>query len=191
MSDQTKQALVFLGMPGSGKSVCVDYLVKKGLPRIYFGSVTFDEMEKRGLVMNQANERLVREDIRAKEGKDAYANRIIKQLDELFNSGKNVVVVESLYSWTEYKMFKEKYGSNAIMIAVVAPLQIRHERLLERPVRPLSEQAAVERDYSEIEKVDKGGPIANADYFLNNQSSVNDLISQLDELLDSLGIFLT
>ena len=57
--------LVLVGMPGAGKSTCVEYLEEKNVPSVYFGGVTIDEVKSRGLEVNEANEKLVREDIRA------------------------------------------------------------------------------------------------------------------------------
>ena len=73
-----------LGMPGSGKSEAIEYLVKKyGWPKIYFAQPTFDEMERRGLERNQANERLVREDLRNLHGEDFYAREAVKKVEAL------------------------------------------------------------------------------------------------------------
>lgn len=175
-------------MPGAGKSVCVDYLKAKGLPHVYFGGITLDEVKRRGMEVNEASEKFVREDIRAKEGKGAYAVRIIRQIEELFERGKNCIVVDGLYSWTEYKIFKESFGDNAIVIAIVSPLKMRHKRLEERPVRPLAHHDAATRDYAEIENLEKGGPIANADYYLANEESVKSLEADLQKLLDTLDL---
>ena len=180
---QENKAIIFVGMPGAGKSVCVDHLTAKGLPHCYFGGITIDEVKARGLEVNEANERFVREDIRAKEGKGAYAVRILTQVEEYFQKGHKTVVVDGLYSWTEYKIFKESLEHNAVIIAVVAPREVRHERLAKRPIRPLTEEEATERDYAEIEKLEKGGPIANADYYLYNDSEPEVLLSSLDSLL--------
>jgi dephospho-CoA kinase len=185
---QQKKAIVFVGMPGAGKSVCVNYLKEKGLPSSYFGGITLEELKKRGLEVNEANERMVREDIRSKEGKGAYALRIISQVESQFEDGNNYVVVDGLYSWTEYKIFKEALEDRAIIIAVVSPRQLRHQRLAARKVRPLSEAEASSRDYAEIENVEKGGPIANADYYLANETSVENLEEDLAKLLDELNI---
>src|SRR5437016_1567623 len=143
---QNKKVLVFVGMPGAGKSVCVDYLHDKGLPATYFGGITLNEVRHRGLDVNEANEKLVREDIRAKEGKGAYAVRIIKEIEDLFEQGYDNVLVDGLYSWEEYKIFKQIFGDGAIIIAVVAPEQIRHQRLFARKERPLTEEDATARD---------------------------------------------
>jgi len=185
---QQKKAIVLVGMPGAGKSVCVNYLKEKGLPSSYFGGITIEEVKKRGMEVNEANERFVREDIRAKEGKGAYALRIITQVENQFDEGHDYVVVDGLYSWTEYKIFKETLEDRAIIIAVVSPRHLRHKRLASRAIRPLADEEATIRDYAEIENLEKGGPIANADYFLANEESVEQLQADLAKLLDQIGI---
>jgi dephospho-CoA kinase len=187
---ESKKVIVFVGMPGAGKSACVEYLKAKGLPSAYFGGITLDEIKRRGMEVNEASEKFVREDIRAKEGKGAYAVRIIQQIEELFDKGHDYVVVDGLYSWTEYKIFKESFGDNATIIAIVAPGRLRHKRLAERRVRPLTEKEARARDYAEIENLEKGGPIANADYYLANETTVDALEADLAKLLPSAGIHL-
>jgi dephospho-CoA kinase len=177
------KVIVFVGMPGAGKSACVEHLKAKGLPSVYFGGITLEEVKRRGMEVNETNEKLVREDIRAKEGKGAYAVRIIKQVQELFEQDNNYVVIDGLYSWTEYKIFKESFDDRAVIIGVVAPRALRHERLAKRPERPLTEQEANERDYAEIEHLEKGGPIANADLYLANSGTETEMLKDLDKLL--------
>jgi dephospho-CoA kinase len=183
---QDKKVLVFVGMAGAGKSVCVNYLKRKGLSSVYFGGITLDELNSRSFEVNEPNEKKVREEIRAKEGKGAYAVRIIKQIEELFEQDKNYVLVDGLYSWTEYKIFEENFGEQAVIIAVVAPRAIRHQRLALRPERPLNAEEATARDYAEIENLEKGGPIANADYFLANDNDGDSGIAQLEDSLAKL-----
>ncbi len=185
---QPKKAIVFVGMPGAGKTVCVEHLKAQGFPSVYFGGITIDEIKQRNMEVSEANEKLVREDIRAKEGKGAYAIRIITQIEEYFEQGKQYVVVDGLYSWTEYKIFKETLEENAIIIGVISPRGIRHQRLAERKVRPLTEAEANSRDYAEIENLEKGGPIANADHYIYNDDGRDVLLEDLDKLLTDLGI---
>jgi dephospho-CoA kinase len=101
-------------------------------------------------------------------------------------------VGDGLYSWSEYKILKEKYGENLFVIAVYAPPQLRYNRLVNRTLtaqdtamrnRPATFESAKARDYAEIEKIEKGGPIAMADFTLVNTSSVEDLISQLGKAI--------
>jgi dephospho-CoA kinase len=180
--------IVLVGMPGAGKSSCVDFLVKKGHPKVYFGGITIDEIKHRGLEVNPENERIVREDLRIKEGKDVYAKRIIKKIEELEAAGNSTVIVDGLYSWTEYKVFKEHFGANALIIAITAARHIRHERLVKRPVRPLTEEEVTSREYAEIENIEKGGPIANADYTVVNDDGIDELLNDLQATLAQANI---
>src|SRR3954463_3404649 len=113
---ETVNLIVLVGMPGAGKSFCVEYLKSKGWPSVYFGGITLDEIKKRGLEINPENEKFVREDIRAKEGKDAYALRIIAQIEKLVAAGETNIIVDGLYSWSEYKVFKHRFGDKAVII---------------------------------------------------------------------------
>lgn len=185
---QGKKVITLVGMPGAGKSSCVDYLTGKGLPKVYFGGITLDEVKKRGLATNHENEKLVREDIRAKEGKDAYAKRIISQIKTLFDEDNDIVVADGLYSWSEYKAFKDEFGENAVIIALAADRKLRHERLTMRRKRPLTNDEVTKREYAEIENIEKGGPIANADYTIVNNQSVEELTADLDALLIRLNV---
>jgi dephospho-CoA kinase len=182
--------LTFVGMPGAGKSTLVDYLGQKNVPNVYFGGITVDEVKRRGLEVNETNEKAVREELRAAEGAGVMANRIIPQIEKLFAEGHTVVVADGLYSWTEYKIFKDHFGDKALIIAIAAPRKARHARLEKRPIRPLTDEQVSAREYAEIENIEKGGPIANADYTLLNNKDQSDLIKQLDDLLIELQISL-
>ncbi|HEX5448223.1 MAG TPA: AAA family ATPase [Candidatus Saccharimonadales bacterium] len=177
------QVVAPVGMPGAGKSTCVDYLVKKGLPSIYVGGLVVEEVKARGLEVNERNEKLVREDLRSKEGPGVLAKRVIPKVEELYRQGHKKILIDGLYSWTEYKIYKENFGDKLLVIAVTAPRRLRHQRLTKRPVRPLSENEANARDYAEIENIEKGGPIANADYTLTNDSDQAKLLADLDRVL--------
>ena len=169
-------------MCGSGKSEVVKYLVKKlNWPVVYLGGITFEWMKKKKIAVNYANERFAREKIRALYGMGAYAKLSLPKITALLKKNQGVIV-ESLYSWSEYKILKEKYGDNFKVLAALASPAIRFKRLTarknERPMKNYAEFQA--RDYSEIENIEKGGPIAKADYFVVNEGSLRDLRKKLD-----------
>jgi dephospho-CoA kinase len=182
------KVITLVGMPGAGKSFCVNYLTEQGYPDVYFGGITLDEFKRRGLEVNEVNEKAVREGLRAAGGLGVYANRIIAKIEELVVEGHKVVVADGLYSWTEYKIFKDKFGDNAIIIAIAAPRKLRHERLVNRQIRPLTDEQVTAREYAEIENIEKGGPIANADYTLVNNETTDKLLVDLKEILQKVGL---
>ena len=183
---QPKKVLALVGMPGAGKTYCVDYLKQKGWPSVYFGGVVVDETIRRYGSTTPEKEKLVREEFRTKEGTAAIARRIIPQIDELLTRHP-YVVADGLYSWSEYKLFKEHYGDNAVIVAITAPRLVRHQRLKHRPVRPLTDEEATAREYAEIESIEKGGPIANADYTIVNDDTPEAMYAKLEDVLANAG----
>lgn len=184
----TKPRILFLvGMPGAGKSSCVEHLTTKGLPSVYFGGIVVEETKKRNNgKTSEALEKVVREEFRAQDGNEAIVKRIVQQIDKLLETHEQVVA-DGLYSWTEYKFVKQYYGEKTLIVTITAPRHIRHERLAHRPIRPLSKNEVTSREYTEIENLEKGGPIANADYTVNNDGDALDMLNQLDKILHHTG----
>lgn len=178
--------VAFVGLTGSGKSLAVDYVTKKGYPKVYFGGVILDAMTAAGLDHTQENEQPFREELRAREGKDFVANRIIKQIHDLIDAGQHRIVADGIYTWTEYKAMKSEFPGELNVVAVVAPKHIRHHRLSIRPIRPLTETEANQRDWAEIENLEKGGPIAIADHFISNDGNLEKFESQIDQVLEQI-----
>lgn len=187
---KNKKIIAIVGMCGSGKTEVINYLQKtRKWPKIYFGEATFDRIKKEGWELNYENERKAREVIRKEMGMDAYAKLALPKIKKLLEDN-NIVMLESLYSWAEYKIIKEKYQNNFKVIAVFASPKTRFKRMLarieERPMK--SENEFIKRDYSEIENTDKGGPIARADFTIINESSLEDFHHQLENIINNIQI---
>ena len=164
-------------MCGSGKSEAVKYFVDRGYKRVYFGEVVMNEMKRLGLEVNEANERATRENLRKEFGMGAMAVKSLPVIEEFMKHSN--VVIESLYSWEEYKILKEKFGAAFKLITIYTTKDLRYERLLKRPFRPLTNEESNSRDISEIEKLDKGGPIAYTDYLIMNDGSLDEMNVEL------------
>lgn len=158
--------IALVGMCGSGKSVACDYFVNNGYKRIYFGQVTMDILKEKNLEVNAENEKVIRENLRKEYGMGAFATLLLPKIKEYAENYD--VILDGLYSWEELKILQKEF-ENIKVIAIIGDKKIRYERLVNRDVRPLTNEEAKKRDVSEIENLEKGGPIAYADYFaLNN-----------------------
>ena len=169
--------IAVVGMCGSGKSEAVKFFVDKGFKRVYFGEVVMNEMKRLGLEVNEANERATRENLRKEFGMGAMAVKSLPLIEEFLK--EHNVVVESLYSWEEFKILKEKFGEAFKLLTIYTTKALRYERLLKRPFRPLTNDESKSRDISEIEKLDKGGPIAYTDYTVMNDGTLDEMNEEL------------
>jgi dephospho-CoA kinase len=178
------KVVAIVGMAGSGKSEASRVFEKNSFARVRFGDITDEEVNRRGLELNEPNERRIRQELREAHGMAAYAKLSLTKIDRLLGSAD--VIVDGLYSWEEYTLLKGVYGDRFIVVAVWASPRTRHARLTKRPVRPLTQEQAVSRDISEIENLNKGGPIAVADFTIINESSLEALQRETGKVLASL-----
>lgn len=179
--------LALVGLAGSGKSSAVDYLTAKGYPKIYFGGIIYKAMEQAGIEVTWDSQKKFREEIRAREGKDFVVKRAIAEAHSLIDAGQKHIVLDGLYSWSEYKILKHEFPGEMTVVAIVTPKKLRYQRMENRPERPMTHEEVDQRDWAEIENIEKGGPIAIADYFISNDQDVAHLTSQVDEILKQIG----
>jgi dephospho-CoA kinase len=182
--------VAFVGLTGSGKTTVVDYLTEKGYPKVYFGGIFYEAMKEAGLTPGDwAVENPFRKEIRQKEGNDFIVNRAVKQIHSLVAAGQHRIIVDGLYSWTEYKVLKHEFPGELTVIATVSPQHLRKNRLANRPDRPLTAVEVDQRDWAEIENIEKGGPIAIADYFIMNDGDLETLHHQVDRDLEHIDFY--
>jgi dephospho-CoA kinase len=173
-----------VGMAGSGKSEVAEVFAKNGFKKVRFGDVTDEEIKKRGLKLNEENERYVRQQLRREHGMAAYAELNLPKIDVWLKSSD--VVVDGLYSWEEYTLLKSRYGDDFHVVAVWASPKTRYQRLSKRAVRPLMAEEAAGRDVAELENTNKGGPIAMADFTILNEASLEDLEKETKKVISAL-----
>ncbi|MBI4284599.1 MAG: AAA family ATPase [Chloroflexi bacterium] len=178
------KVISIVGMAGSGKSEVSRVFERRDFVRVRFGDLTDEEVARRGLALNEANERHIRELLRQEHGMAAYARLNLPRIDAALKDSN--VVIDGLYSWEEYLFLKEHYGESFAVVAVWASPQSRYGRLAGRARRPLTADEAASRDRAEIENTNKGGPIAMADFTILNESTLDDLRQQAERIVAKL-----
>ncbi|HOX40596.1 MAG TPA: AAA family ATPase [bacterium] len=191
----SKKLICIVGMCGSGKSEVSQYLLKQhkfGYVRI--GQAVMDEIIRRGEKPSEALEKEVREQLRKEHGMAVMAKLNLPKFKSLLQ--EKDVIGDGLYSWEEYKLLKDEFGENMVVIAVYAPPCVRYGRLQHRSdqhpddekllYRNFTKEEALKRDYAEIENLNKGGPIAMADYTVQNLGNREELFAQLNQILTKI-----
>lgn len=178
------KVVAIVGMPGSGKSELARFFSGRGYTTVRFGEITDMAVKEKGLPLTEDNERPVRESIRKEHGMAAYAKLSVPRIDNALKTSN--VVVDGLYSWEEYIYLKDYYGDKFMVVAAWASPQDRYRRLGSRKFRPMTLQESTGRDRAEIENLNKGGPIAMADFTILNTGSMSDLKKQVERIIARL-----
>ena len=173
-----------VGMTGSGKSEVARLFEENGFIKVRFGDVTDEEIKKRGLELKEEDERYIRELLRQEYGMSAYAILNLSRID--LARKQSDVVIDGLYSWEEYTFLKTYYGEDFYVVAVWASPRTRYARLSNRLNRHLTLDEAASRDRTEIENINKGGPIAIADFTIINESSLQALEKEVRKIISRL-----
>lgn len=185
-SDSVK-IIALVGLAGSGKSTATDYLKQKGYPSVYFGGVVMKALKDENIEITPANEKMMRTKLREDFGKDIIVNKIVEQIQNLIKSGQKRIIADGLYTWTEYKILKKHFPTELKVIALVPPKNLRHKRISSRPERAMTLAEINDRDFNEIEVLEKGGPIAIADYFIVNKNSNLRTHLKIDKILKEIN----
>lgn len=185
--DHGVKIVAFVGLAGSGKSTAVEHFTSIGYPRVYFGGIIYKAMAEVGIEPGDwEREGPFREEIREREGKDFVVKRVVQETHDLIAAGQKRIVLDGLYTWTEYKILRHEFPGEMTVVAIVTPKHLRKQRMGKRPERPMTPQQVDERDWEEIENLEKGGPIAIADYFVHNEGDIDALYRQLEQVRQTI-----
>ncbi len=178
------EIVAVVGMTGAGKSEVACLFEENGFKKVRFGDITDKEIKKQGLKFSEENERRIREQLRCNYGMAAYAMLNLSRLDLALK--KPPVVIDGLYSWEEYTFLRNYYRERFGVVAVWSSPKVRYARLAHRGERPLSEEEAASRDEAEIMNLNKSGPIAMADFTIQNEAAIKDLKREVKRVIAAL-----
>ncbi len=190
MKHQNNLKIISLvGLTGSGKTSAAEYISQKNIPKISFGDTIRRAMFNAGIEQTEDNERdFVLHLIN--KGQTRFATeQTIPQIHDLINSGQRRIVTDGSATLDEHKALLSEFPGNTTTIALVAPKNLRHRRLTDRPRHPLTAAAARSRDWAETEYESKAGPIALADYYIINDGTPEILHQKLDAILSKIDFY--
>jgi len=183
-SKKQKVIIAIVGLPGAGKTEAAQFFKEKNLPVISFGKIVNNYIDKKNLKHTEEIHRKIREDLRNKYGKEAFAILNKEKIKAAFK--KNIIVIiDGMRSWEEYIYLKKNFSNAKIIIlAIYADKEIRYNRLSKRHYR--KNLGGEERDINELLGTNMGPTIAYADYLLKNNYTKEEFYDKLNEVYRSI-----
>jgi dephospho-CoA kinase len=121
--------IAFVGMPASGKSEAASVSRRLNIPVVSMGDVVREEASRRSLAPTDENIGGTGSDLRKEEGMDVIAKRCVPKLRSI---NAPVIVIDGTRNIDEVDYFKKQFGTDFLLIAIHAPLEVRFERAKKR-----------------------------------------------------------
>lgn len=177
------------GTLGAGKGTVVDYLVEhKGFEHFSVRAYITEEIQRRNLPVNRDQMVVVANELREKNSPSFIVDELYK---EALNAGDDSII-ESIRTYGEIVSLRGK--GKFILIAVDADQKTRFERISKRNSETdhisfdkfrkdeAKEMSAVDPNKQNLAKC-----IAEADFKIQNNGTLNDLYEQIESILNQLA----
>lgn len=171
--------VIVVGMPASGKNTIAPYARMKNYPHFSTGDIVREEIRKRGCSGDPETSAKVSTELRGVDGLGVTR----MALEDALHQKADVVFLEGIRSWPEIEMIRRTIS--CVVVAFIAPYGMRLERIKKRKREDDSPADFDKRDKREI---DYGVAvcIALADAYVLNTGSIDDAITQLDQIVSNL-----
>lgn len=179
------------GSLGGGKGTVVEYLVTKyGFKHYSSSGLLVELLEERGETVDRDGMNRVANELRANNPAGVPAETYKRYEAE---DGESDVIFESLHSVPEVEFIKSIGG---IVLAVTANPDVRYERIVKRG--SVKDNVTKEQFIAQQEREEKGSTdpnksnvfatIREADFIIENDSTLEALHKKVDEILQSLEV---
>ena len=178
--------IAFVGMPASGKSRAAQLARERGIPAIVMGDVVRAEAERCGLDQSDTKIGSVGDRLRAEEGMDAIAKRSVPAIRKL-QKDADIVVIDGIRGLAEVDLFRKELGDDFMLISIVAPIDIRLERISRRKRSDAvtDPDALKARDEREL-KWGLGEAIKSADQVIRNTGTLDEFLIEVESIIDRM-----
>ncbi len=176
----------FVGLVGSGKTTAATHMADKNIPKVSFGDIIRQSMERAHIEHTPESERSFIAHLLSRGHAQFIEQHTLKHFYRLVEAGQRRIITDGSSSLEEYRALLSAFPGSVTTIALVTSKHLRYQRLEKRTHHPLTRTEAVARDIAETEHEYKAAPIALADHYIINNGSKEDLYSQLDQLIHTL-----
>ena len=169
---------IVVGMPAAGKNIARMFAQKQGFPYFATGDIVRAEVKKRGLEASAPNTAKVSDELRGEDGMGVTRRALATALSQ----EDDVVFLEGMRSCPEIELIKQE--APAVVVAFLAPRNLRRDRVVSRGRADDSADAFDDRDLREI-SYGASIPIALADEYVLNTSTTNHALDKLGAIVSS------
>ncbi len=175
-----KKAIIFCGMPGSGKSIGATVAKDLGIPVYVMGDIVREEATRQQLQYTPQTIGKVMIELRQQLGPAIIAQRVIEKLG---NETESNVVIDGARSEIEVETFQEAIDQVQVVAVHAAP-HIRFERLRLRGREDdaFTQDVFHDRDNREL-NVGLGRIIAQADIMIVNEGEFEELKTKVHRII--------
>ena len=167
---------IIVGMPASGKNLARQYAESEGLPYFATGDLVRREVSRQGLEPYAGNMARVSTELRGKDG--LGVTRLA--LSAALGARAPVVFLEGMRSWPEIELIRK--DAEAVVVAFLAPREVRLRRILSRGRPDDSPDHFQERDLREVQ-YGTAVPIALADEYILNTGGMEEARTAFGEIV--------
>lgn len=182
---ETKNKKIIVGLVGKlacGKGTVVKYLVKKyGASSYRYSRILRNILDR--VYQEQSRENMINTSswLRKNFGQDILSKTLARDIEQDKNK---LIVFDGIRRQPELKIFKKMPGF--ILIRIVSDPKIRYERLIKRRENPGDSKKTFKQFLNDHKSVsDRETPMVmkQADYEINNDGNLKDLLRQVDEII--------
>jgi len=177
--------IAFTGMPFSGKTEAVKIAKNMKFPVVRMGDMVWEEVNNRGLKLNNKNVGTIANHMREKHGQDIWA---LKTINKIKSMGRiESIIIDGIRNIEEIDAFKRELGENFVVVAVESSDKTRQKRAFKRGRKDDSKdiKKVRERDQRELDW-GLGVVIASADVVVSNEGGVEEFRDKVRKILDGI-----
>ena len=161
------------GTIGAGETTACEILEKKGFKKISLSDILREKLKEEGKEINRQNLRALGEKLRSEKGMDVLARMALENTE-------GDIVIDSVFTKEEANYIQSKGG---IIIGVVAPIELRYERVLKRDGEISWEEFQKKDEWDRKGRTDV--VLEEADFIIVNDGSMEEFEEALEKAISS------